>query len=210
MVECVGEDYSTIAAITRTGGIVPDATWQATRDGMVAAADVAEALGLKLVTFHAGFIPHDTNDPTYATVTGRLIDVADIFAKANCRVALETGQESAGDAGRSPTPARSRRSRRELRPGEHDPCTAAATRSTPCASSCRSSGRFTSRTRLLPISRVRNGATKCPSAEARSIGRRSSRCSTMPGMTAIWFSSAKPATSRVADVKEGVNFVASI
>ncbi|MEM7806960.1 MAG: sugar phosphate isomerase/epimerase family protein [Planctomycetota bacterium] len=95
MVECVGEDYSSIAAITKTGGVVPDETWPDTRDAMLAAADVAGQMGLRLVTFHAGFVPHDTNAPIYTKVVGRLIDVADIFGKAGCEVALETGQEPA-------------------------------------------------------------------------------------------------------------------
>ncbi len=95
MVECVGEDYSSIVAITRTGGVVPDETWPATFAAMQAAAEHAKSMKLDLVTFHAGFIPHDAADATAVKIVGRLREVADVFAAVKCRVALETGQESA-------------------------------------------------------------------------------------------------------------------
>src|SRR5688572_28708212 len=41
MVACVGEDYSSIARIEETGGVVPDATWPATQRRMHACAGVA-------------------------------------------------------------------------------------------------------------------------------------------------------------------------
>ena len=94
MVTCEGEDYSSIAAIERTGGVVPDATWPATRAAMGRAATLAGRVGLKLVTFHAGFVPHDA-DAARATLVERLNDAAAIFAAEGCGVALETGQESA-------------------------------------------------------------------------------------------------------------------
>ena len=97
MMGCVGEDYSSIAAIRRTGGVVPDETWPATYENMKKAAPVAQALGLKLVTFHAGFIPHDAKDPKFATVVQRIGQVADAFKAAGAQVALETGQERAED-----------------------------------------------------------------------------------------------------------------
>ena len=92
MVGAVGEDYSTIDAIRRTGGVVPDATWPATRDRMRQAAVFAGDLGLPLVTFHAGFIPDDADEPAFAKAVARVREVADLFP---CPVALETGQESA-------------------------------------------------------------------------------------------------------------------
>jgi sugar phosphate isomerase/epimerase len=95
MVTCPGEDYTSIAAITRTGGIVPDATWPATLAEMRDAANVAGRIGCRLVTFHAGFVPHDRTDPSRAKLIDRLRQVAEIFAAADCSVALETGQEDA-------------------------------------------------------------------------------------------------------------------
>jgi sugar phosphate isomerase/epimerase len=95
MVGCVGEDYSTIDAIHRTGGVVPDATWPATKLRMQAAAPVAAALGLKLVTFHAGFIPDADGDPVFRKVLERIGTAARIFDDHGSAIALETGQEAA-------------------------------------------------------------------------------------------------------------------
>ncbi|MEL7239574.1 MAG: sugar phosphate isomerase/epimerase family protein [Planctomycetota bacterium] len=95
MVGCHGEDYSTIEAIERTGGVVPDATWPITRENFVQASNLAGDMGLKLVTFHAGFIPAAPDHPTRQTSRERLADVAAIFSANGVAIALETGQESA-------------------------------------------------------------------------------------------------------------------
>ena len=97
MFGCVGEDYSTLDSIRETGGIVPDATWKENLQNIQATAGIAADLGLKLVTFHAGFVPHDTTDAGYAKMLQRLAAVADIFAAAKMDVALETGQETSAD-----------------------------------------------------------------------------------------------------------------
>jgi sugar phosphate isomerase/epimerase len=60
-----------------------------------ATAEIATALGLELVTFHAGFVPHDPADPDFSKMVARLAAVAEIFAAADMTVALETGQETA-------------------------------------------------------------------------------------------------------------------
>ncbi|MBI4879966.1 MAG: sugar phosphate isomerase/epimerase [Planctomycetes bacterium] len=91
----LGEDYSSLAAIRATGGVRPDARW---RENLAAAekdATLAERLGMRLVTFHAGFLPHDRHDPERLVMLERLGQVADVFAARGCDVALETGQESA-------------------------------------------------------------------------------------------------------------------
>lgn len=95
MCECVGEDYSTLEAIRLTGGVVPDATWDQNWANMEAAAAIASQLGLKLVSLHAGFLPHDPAGPDYAKLQGRLRELADLFAGRDIAVALETGQETA-------------------------------------------------------------------------------------------------------------------
>jgi sugar phosphate isomerase/epimerase len=95
MCACVGEDYSTLETIRATGGIVPDATWDENRARMDAAAAIAAHLGLTLVTFHAGFLPHDPGDPAYAKLQARVRELADRFAVRNLSLALETGQETA-------------------------------------------------------------------------------------------------------------------
>jgi sugar phosphate isomerase/epimerase len=95
MFGCVGEDYSTLETIRATGGIAPDNTWSQNLANVDANAAIAERLGLSLVTFHAGFLPHEPTDPTLAKILKRIQKVADIFAAKNMIVALETGQETA-------------------------------------------------------------------------------------------------------------------
>jgi sugar phosphate isomerase/epimerase len=94
MLETVGEDYSTLDAIRATGGVVPDATWPATRARAAEVARIAGAHGVTLVTFHAGFIPHEEGaqrDELFA----RLREISRMFAGHGARIAFETGQESA-------------------------------------------------------------------------------------------------------------------
>lgn len=96
MVMCVGEDYSSIARIEETGGVVPDATWPETKARMEACAPVAAELGLPLVTFHAGFIPDDAGHPVRAKVRERIDELAHLFARHRIGLGLETGQEASG------------------------------------------------------------------------------------------------------------------
>ena len=95
MFGCVGEDYSTLDTIRLTGGIAPDETWERNLENIRATVGIAKKLGLQLVTFHAGFVPHDAADPGFAKMLDRLNAVAGIFAAANMTVGLETGQETA-------------------------------------------------------------------------------------------------------------------
>ena len=91
----LGEDYSTLETIRRTGGVVPDETWQ---ENLALAAEVAataRALGLDLVSFHAGFLPEDPAAPGHAKLVGRLRTLARLFAGQGIDLALETGQEEA-------------------------------------------------------------------------------------------------------------------
>ncbi len=91
----LGEDYTTLETIRNTGGIVPDSTWEANWRAIQSTADLAARMGLKLVTFHAGFLPHETSDPAHALLSGRLRQVAEVFAKRSIQLGLETGQETA-------------------------------------------------------------------------------------------------------------------
>ena len=95
MVGCIGEDYSTLDSIRLTGGIAPDATWEQNLKNIRACATIAKKMGLKLVTFHAGFLPADESHPTFAKMLQRLDEVADIFMVQNILLGLETGQETA-------------------------------------------------------------------------------------------------------------------
>jgi sugar phosphate isomerase/epimerase len=84
-----------LETIRLTGGIAPDATWEQNWDNMRATAALAHELGLKLVTFHAGFLPHEEKDPNFAKMLRRLSETADVFKAAKITLALETGQETA-------------------------------------------------------------------------------------------------------------------
>jgi L-ribulose-5-phosphate 3-epimerase len=95
MFGCVGEDYSTLDSIRATGGMAPDATWETNRRNIQATVTLAARLGLKLVTFHAGFLPHEESDPNFTKMLGRLGEVADLFAARTIALGLETGQETA-------------------------------------------------------------------------------------------------------------------
>ncbi len=91
----VGEDYTTLETIKATGGIVPDGTWAKNWSNIRATAELAARLGLKLVTFHAGFLPHEASDPSFVKLRDRLREVADVFAARGIALGLETGQETA-------------------------------------------------------------------------------------------------------------------
>jgi L-ribulose-5-phosphate 3-epimerase len=95
MFGCVGEDYTTLQSIRATGGIAPDQTWEQNWKNIQVTAALAKELGLKLVTFHAGFLPHVEADPAFAKMLWRLAEVAEIFRLAGVDVGLETGQETA-------------------------------------------------------------------------------------------------------------------
>ncbi|HKI67943.1 MAG TPA: sugar phosphate isomerase/epimerase family protein, partial [Verrucomicrobiae bacterium] len=95
MARCLGEDYSTLESIRLTGGIAPDATWEQNLKNISGAAAIARKMGLKLVTFHAGFLPPNESHPTFAKMLQRLDVVADIFMVQNILLGLETGQETA-------------------------------------------------------------------------------------------------------------------
>ncbi len=100
MFGCVGEDYSTLESIRVTGGIAPDKTWEQNWKHAQFTAAIAQELGLGLVTFHAGFLPHEPADPRLKTMLRRLGEIAEIFKAAHLALGLETGQETAADLSR--------------------------------------------------------------------------------------------------------------
>lgn len=95
MMEMAGEDYSTLESIARTGGVRMDSTWEANLAAARENAKLARRFSLDLVTFHAGFLPHDRGDPERAKLIDRLRQIVDAFAAEGVDVAFETGQESA-------------------------------------------------------------------------------------------------------------------
>lgn len=94
MMETIGEDYSSLERIKDTGGVRPDMHWDANLDIAIRCAGLASDLGLRLVTFHAGFIPE--NDPAlHDRMVERLCRVAEVFNDRGITLGLETGQERA-------------------------------------------------------------------------------------------------------------------
>ncbi|MBC7773025.1 MAG: sugar phosphate isomerase/epimerase [Pyrinomonadaceae bacterium] len=90
-----GEDYSTLDSIRRTGGILPDAHWEANLAAARENAEIAHQFGLEMVSFHAGFIPERADDPVRLKMVDRIVEIAECFAEHDITVALETGQETA-------------------------------------------------------------------------------------------------------------------
>jgi len=91
----LGEDYSTLESIRVTGGVVPDELWEQNFDRAMQVADLAGSLGLRTVSFHAGFIPHERDDPDFAKLADRVRRIAQRFDAHDIALLLETGQESA-------------------------------------------------------------------------------------------------------------------
>lgn len=95
MFSTVGEDYTTPETIRRTGGIVPDQTWEENQSICRAAAALAQQMGLQLVSTHAGFLPHEPSDPDFDKLSGRVATLAQMCAGIGGSLLLESGQESA-------------------------------------------------------------------------------------------------------------------
>jgi len=95
MFRTLGEDYTTIESIRRTGGIVPDHTWEGNLANARFTAVQARRLGIPFVTFHAGFLPHSPSDPAYKRILDRVRTLARVFAEQGIVLGLETGQETA-------------------------------------------------------------------------------------------------------------------
>jgi len=94
MVGFAGEDYSSIAAIRRTGGFVDPAVFPERLDRCRRWGAAMAALGIRHVTTHAGFLP-EVGGAGYGPVAGRLARAADALHEAGLTVGLETGQEPA-------------------------------------------------------------------------------------------------------------------
>lgn len=96
MISFPGEDYSSIDAIRRTGGYVPDDRWELRKRISGQAAGLGAELGLKAVTTHVGFVPRK-GQAGYDKMLGRVRDVAREFGSHGIELGMETGQEPAGE-----------------------------------------------------------------------------------------------------------------
>ena len=95
----VGEDYSTLETIKQSGGVVPDHTWDQNWIQIRQTVQLASKLHIKLVTFHAGFLPHEESDPAFSKLLGRIRQIGELFADAGIELGFETGQETAETLG---------------------------------------------------------------------------------------------------------------
>ena len=96
MIGTVGEDYSTLETIRKTGGIVPDEHWAENQAIVTAGAKLTRELGAKYMSLHAGFL--DESDPAaFVKYVERVTWMRDEAAKYGVTVILESGQETAED-----------------------------------------------------------------------------------------------------------------
>lgn len=90
----VGEDYSTIANIARTGGYMPDDVFEDRFAKTVAVADITRKLGTDMLSVHIGFVPEDHADPKHDVMVDRARRLADALGERGVKLVMETGQES--------------------------------------------------------------------------------------------------------------------
>ena len=96
MIGTVGEDYSTLETIKKTGGIVPDEHWAANQAIVTKGAKLTKELGAKYMSLHAGFLD-ESNPAAYAKYVERVKWMRDEAAKYGVEIILESGQETAAD-----------------------------------------------------------------------------------------------------------------
>ena len=96
MIGFVGEDYTTLDTIRKTGGIVPDQHWEANKAIVTKGAQLTKELGCRYMSGHAGFL--DESDPVaLAKYIERVSWMRDECAKYGVTLILESGQETAED-----------------------------------------------------------------------------------------------------------------
>ncbi|NLX14347.1 MAG: sugar phosphate isomerase/epimerase [Phycisphaerales bacterium] len=91
----LGEDYTTIETIARSGGYMPDETWKQRYAKTVAVANINQELGVEFLATHVGFVPHDHSHPQYAVMVDRLKRICDALGERGLTLLMETGQEQA-------------------------------------------------------------------------------------------------------------------
>lgn len=96
MIGTVGEDYSTLETIKKTGGIVPDEHWAANREIVTKGAKLTQELGVKYMSLHAGFLD-ESDAAAKAKFVERVRWVRDEAKKYSISIILESGQETAED-----------------------------------------------------------------------------------------------------------------
>ena len=96
MIGTIGEDYSSLETIKKTGGIVPDQHWAANQEIVTKGAKLTQELGCKYMSLHGGFL--DESDPVaFKKYVERISWMRDEAKKYGVTVILESGQETAED-----------------------------------------------------------------------------------------------------------------
>ncbi len=96
MMNFADESYASIAVIRETGGYMPDGTWPARRQLTLEAAQLSAAMGISMVSVHAGFIPPSGHEK-YPVLIARMRELATACAACGIELLLETGQENAAE-----------------------------------------------------------------------------------------------------------------
>jgi len=96
MIDFVGQDYSTLETIRKTGGIVPDENWEANKRLVTAGARLTNELGCKYMSGHAGFLD-ESNPKALAKYISRVTWMRDECRRYGVTLILESGQETAED-----------------------------------------------------------------------------------------------------------------
>lgn len=89
-----GESYKDQDAVRATVGFAPANLMEARLAYARKCIDFASVLGIRIITFHVGFIPPDAGDPTYKRMLNAVTELAAYAAKRGVTISLETGQES--------------------------------------------------------------------------------------------------------------------
>jgi sugar phosphate isomerase/epimerase len=90
-----GESYDDIPTVARTVGLTKPATVKDRMERTKRHSDLAQKMGIKLLTSHIGVIPEDTKSPAYAALVKAVREIADYLKARGQTFALETGQEAA-------------------------------------------------------------------------------------------------------------------
>lgn len=89
-----GEDYSSIQAIARTGGYMPDDVFEARYAKTVGVADITGRFGTDMLSVHIGFVPEDRGDAKHGVMVDRVRRLADALGERGIKLVMETGQET--------------------------------------------------------------------------------------------------------------------
>ncbi len=89
-----GESYKDQDAVRASVGFLPAGTREARIAYTRKCIDFAAAVGVKIVTFHVGYIPSDAGDPAYKAILSAVTELAAYAHQRGVTISLETGQET--------------------------------------------------------------------------------------------------------------------